>query len=64
MDKLAKDIKFLESVKEFALRYKHEEVPYDRAELMQSKMFFLGMIDALAYRGYKIVKKEDDGLTT
>lgn len=58
MQAKSKDIKFLERVKEFALRHHDQTVPYDRADLMQTKMYFLGVIDALYAEGFEVVKKE------
>jgi hypothetical protein len=58
LEKELTKIKFLEQVKECALTHKNDAVPYDRSELMQAKMFVLGLIDALYSEGYRITKND------
>lgn len=58
LDKLVKDIKFLDDVKEAALQQRDVVVPYGHPDLYQTKMFTIGVINTLVSRGYEIKKQE------
>lgn len=60
LDKLLADQKFLQKAKDLAQGQKFEHVPPRLREYWVNRMWVAGVIGALYWAGYEIIKKEEN----